>query len=290
MIKKNFKNNKNNIANKLILGTAQFGKSYGISNKQNKKVNIKHQKKIFKLCKKFGIKEIDTAQSYNFDINILPKNNIWLVNTKIEINKFSNKKKIVNYLKSLKKQNIILNCLYIHDEENLFTKRGKNVLNILYKLKKAHLFNKLGVSIYNFENLRFIIANFKIDVIQVSFNILDTQIKKYIKILKKKKIDIHVRSIFLQGLLLMEPHLISNKFLKIKKYILKINEQKKIYNTCLINYLLNFVNKHGFITKIVFGIHSYNHLQEIIRYKRIPKIRFNNFNLFDKKIIDPRTW
>ena len=45
MIQKNFKINQNSIANKLILGTVQYGKSYGISNNQNKKINIKNQKK-----------------------------------------------------------------------------------------------------------------------------------------------------------------------------------------------------------------------------------------------------
>ena len=180
--------------------------------------------------------------------------------------------------------------MYIHDEENLFTKRGKVVLNILYKLKKAHLFNKIGVSVYNFKNLKSIVTNFKIDAIQVPFNILDTKIKKYTEMLVKKNIDIHVRSIFLQGLLLMKPHLIPKEFLKIKKYILKINEQKKIYNTSLVNYLLNFVDKQDFVKKIVFGVYSYSHLQEIIRYKRFSRICFNKFNLFNKKIIDPRTW
>jgi aryl-alcohol dehydrogenase-like predicted oxidoreductase/RimJ/RimL family protein N-acetyltransferase len=280
----------NNISNKLILGTVQFGMPYGIANNINRKVNIQEQRKIFSSCKRFGINEIDTAQSYNFDINILPKNNIWLVNTKIEISKFSNKQQIVNYLNSFRSKNIILNYLYIHDEENLFTKRGKVVLNILYKLKKAHLFNKIGVSVYNFKNLKSIVTNFKIDAIQVPFNILDTKIKKYTEMLVKKNIDIHVRSIFLQGLLLMKPHLIPKEFLKIKKYILKINEQKKIYNTSLVNYLLNFVDKQDFVKKIVFGVYSYSHLQEIIRYKRFSRICFNKFNLFNKKIIDPRTW
>ena len=281
---------KNNIFNKLILGTVQFGMPYGISNKVNRKVSAPEQKRIFNLCTKLGINEIDTAESYNFDINILPKNNKWLVNTKIEISKFSNKQQILNYLKSLKKKNVILNCLYIHDEANLFTKRGRLVLNILYKLKKNHLFNKIGVSIYNFNNLNSIIKNFKIDAIQVPFNILDRQIKKYTKILKKNNIDIHARSIFLQGLLLMKFETIPKEFSEIKKYILKIKERKKIYNTNLINYLLNFVDKQHYINQIIFGVHSYNHFKKIIKYKKLQKIRFEKFNLVKKKIINPALW
>jgi aryl-alcohol dehydrogenase-like predicted oxidoreductase len=290
MISKNFKNNQNNIANKLILGTVQFGKSYGISNTQNKKVNTRHQKKIFNLCKKFGINEIDTAYEYDFDINTLPKSHKWLVNTKIKIDTFSTEKKIINYLKSFKKKNLILNCVYIHDEENLFTKRGKFVFNVLSKCRTKNLFNKIGVSIYNLSNIKFIIKNFKINVIQVPFNILHTEIRKYKKILKKKDVTIHARSIFLQGLLLMKPHLLPKKFLIIKKYILMINKKKNFFKTTLVNYLLNFVDKEECISKILFGVHSYEHLKEIVNYKRISKIDFNNFRLANRKITDPRTW
>lgn len=281
---------KDNIFNKLILGTVQFGMPYGISNKVNRKVSVSEQKKIFNLCAKFDVNEIDTAESYNFDLNILPKNNKWLVNTKIQIGKFSNKQKILNYLKSLKRKNVILNCLYIHDETNLFTTRGRFVMNILYKLKRKRLFNKIGISIYNFNNLNSIIKNFKIDSIQVPFNILDRQIKKYTKILKKNNIDIHARSIFLQGLLLMKPETIPEAFSEIKKFILKIKERKKFFNTNLINYLLNFVDKQHYINKIIFGVHSYNHLKKIIEYKKLQKIRFEKFNIVKKKIINPSLW
>jgi aryl-alcohol dehydrogenase-like predicted oxidoreductase len=160
----------------------------------------------------------------------------------------------------------------------------------LYSLKKKKIINKIGISIYSPNDLQKIWVFWRPDIVQVPFNILDTKIKKYTDMLVKKNIDIHVRSIFLQGLLLMKPHLIPKEFLKIKKYILKINEQKKIYNTSLVNYLLNFVDKQDFVKKIVFGIYSYSHLQEIIRYKRFSRICFNKFNLFNKKIIDPRTW
>jgi hypothetical protein len=281
---------KNNISNKLVLGTAQLGMPYGISNNINKKVNIQEQNKIFNLCNKFGINEIDTAQSYNFDINALPKNNKWLVNTKIEISKFSNKQQLISYIKSFKKSNITLNCLYIHDEENLFTERGIFILKILLKLKKSHFFNKLGVSIYNFSNIGPIIKNFEIDVIQVPFNILDRRIKKYVKILKKNNIDIHVRSIFLQGLLLMKPSYIPSDLSEVKIYIQKIIKHTSRYNTDLINYFLNFVCKHNYIKKIIFGVHSSDHLKKIIKYKKISKIRFQTFSVLEKKIISPNLW
>lgn len=281
---------RNNITNKLILGTAQFGMPYGISNPIDKKVNIFEQKKIFNLCKRFGINEIDTAYSYNFNLSTLPKNTIWLVNTKIEIKKFSSKKRIINYLKKFKKKNILLNCVYIHDEENLFTKKGQYVLKILHELKKKKLFNKIGISIYDFNNLILITKNSKFDVIQVPFNILDKRIEKYIPILRKNNINIQARSIFLQGLLLMKIKLIPEEFSVVKEYIYEIQKNIKLHKTSLTNYLLNFIDKHNYFNQIIFGIHNCNHLKKIINYKKMPKIYFPKFNMYKAKIIDPRLW
>jgi hypothetical protein len=69
-----------------------------------------------------------------------------------------------------------------------------------------------------------------------------------------------------------------------------INKKKNFFKTTLVNYLLNFVDKEKCISKILFGVHSYEHLKEIVNYKRISKIDFNNFRFANRKIIDPRTW
>ena len=122
------------------------------------------------------------------------------------------------------------------------------------------------------------------------FNILDKRIEQYIPILSRNNINIQARSIFLQGLLLMKTKSIPEELLMVKDYIHKIRKNKKPYKTSLINYLLNFVDKHNYINQIVFGIHNSNHLKKIINYKKISKIYFPKFNIKKKNIIDPRLW
>jgi hypothetical protein len=124
----------------------------------------------------------------------------------------------------------------------------------------------------------------------VPFNILDKRIEQYIPILSRNNINIQARSIFLQGLLLMKTKSIPEELLMVKDYIHKIRKNKKPYKTSLINYLLNFVDKHNYINQIVFGIHNSNHLKKIINYKKISKIYFPKFNIKKKNIIDPRLW
>ena len=82
---------------------------------------------------------------------------------------------------------------------------------------------KIGISIYEFSMFEKINKNFRIDMIQIPLNILDRRInlKKISKIAKKEKIELHVRSIFLQGILLKE---------KIKFHLTLINGAKFYLN------------------------------------------------------------
>ena len=172
--------------------------------------------------------------------------------------------------------------------------RGKIIFLSLLRLKKLGYFKKLGVSIYDFKTLEKIIKKFNIDIAQLPYNILDQRVssKKLLFKLKKKNIEIHARSIFLQGLLL-------EKNLKFKKKLSHLNIILKKWNYWLnknklenINACLNFVLQNKNIDKIVIGFDSLNNLKEIINFINMKKkFKFNSLDFkFDYKKIDPRTW
>ena len=132
---------------------------------------------------------------------------------------------------------------------------------------------------------------YNLQVIQAPFNIFDQRLNNpnIIKTLKKKGIEIHVRSIFLQGILADEK-LINKKF---KKFL----EIRKFYNFLKLkklnslNLSLSLICKSKFIDKFLIGVRSIKQLKEIINanlYKKdqnFSKFKSNNF-----KLIDPRKW
>ena len=77
---------------------------------------------------------------------------------------------------------------------------------------------------------------------------------------------------------------------KINSYIFKIRKASKLNNVSLINYLLNYVDKHNYIRQIIFGVHSVSHLKKIVNHKNIPKIRYNKFNPLKEDFINPSSW
>ena len=285
---------------KFIIGTAQIGSIYGISNERKKKLSFIEIKKILKKSRSLGIKDLDTAISYNND-KILGKVGVksFNINTKVSIFKFKNKnditkfyeKKIIKSLKNLKIKKF--NSILIHNPDEL---KKDNNSKLIYKslilLKKKKLFRKIGISIYNFNQLKRLLKYYKFDIIQLPFNVFDQRLIKnnFIEKLHSKKIEIHVRSIFLQGLLLMKNNKINKKFKKWKKAINKWAEYTQDDRLIKLNTCINFVKSNSRISRILVGVNSVKELEEINNSK-FKCINLPNFKLINKnKLINATYW
>ena len=73
--------------NRFILGTAQFGKPYGISNNKKKRLNSKDILKILNYSKNY-IQEVDSSEDYQINKNIKKKLSNFTFNTKIDFDFF----------------------------------------------------------------------------------------------------------------------------------------------------------------------------------------------------------
>ena len=282
---------------KLVIGSAQLGMNYGLFD--NKKTSRKEFKKIEKLVLKSKINFIDTAVSYGHSENIIGNSklkNLHII-TKIKIPNKKNihiKKWVVEEIsKSLIKLKI--NRIYgvlIHDYRDLLGKYGKNYLLSLQELKRKKIIKKIGISVYDSQEIQKIWKFWKPDLIQVPFNPLDNRILDtgWVDILKKFKVKIFVRSIFLQGLLINE-----NSSSRINKnYEILLNKFRNwCYknNVSLLKACLHFVKQFKKIDYLVVGFNNYNQLKEIIDVFKQKQINIPR-KFFTKNInlIDPRKW
>jgi hypothetical protein len=282
---------------KLVMGSAQLGMNYGLFN--NKKISRKEFKKIEKLVINSKIKFIDTAIRYGESENIIGSSKLKNLNiiTKIKI---PNKKNIhiKNWaLKEISKSLIKLkiNKIYgvlIHDYKDLLGKHGKNYLLSLQELKRKKIIKKIGISVYEPQEIKKIWKFWKPDLIQVPLNPLDNRIldSGWVDILKKFKVKIFARSVFLQGLLINE-----NRSLRINK-----NEKiilNKFRNWCyknnvsLLQACLHFIKQFKKIDYLVVGFNNSNQLKEIIDvFKKKQIIIPKKFSTNKINLIDPRKW
>lgn len=207
---------------KLAIGTVQFGIDYGISpsNNQVRPVEIK---KILDFAYSNNIDLLDTAIAYGTSEKILGKVNVSNFKVVTKTRYFDNPQINDNDVKLLNKdfhqslENLKKKSVYgvlIHNADDLLKPGAKKLIEQLQEFKKVGKIKKLGASVYNHTQLKFIVDNFDIDLVQLPFNILDRRMVNngILSQLQKKGIEIHARSIFLKGLLLMSDKNRPDKF------------------------------------------------------------------------------
>jgi aryl-alcohol dehydrogenase-like predicted oxidoreductase len=281
---------------KLVLGSVQLGKNYGLVN--GKKIKRADISKIINLVLKSKISFIDTSANYGNSekiignsrlnrLNIITK--FKLPNKKIDISNWVER----NILFSLKKLNVnMIYGLLVHDVNDVLKKSGKSYLNCLLNLKKIGIVKKIGLSVYSPEDLNIVWKFWKPDIVQVPFNILDNRflVSNWFKKLKKNNIKIFVRSCFLKGLLISDCDLIK-KFKKHKKILDKFSLWCLDNNLSKIKASLHFVKKYKMIDYLVIGFNSYGQLKEIIKIFNQPLVKIPTLFRCNKlSLIDPRRW
>jgi aryl-alcohol dehydrogenase-like predicted oxidoreductase len=282
---------------KLVIGSAQLGMNYGLFN--NKKINRKEFKKIEKLVLISKINFIDTATSYGNSENIIGSSKLKKLHiiTKIKLPRKKNihiKNWVSNEIsRSLTKLKI--NKIYgvlIHDYKDLIGKNGRNYLLSLQELKRKKIIKKIGISVYSPQELKSIWKFWKPDLIQAPFNPLDNRIldSGWVNILKKFKVKIFVRSIFLQGLLINE----NSSFAINKNSKILLNKFRNwCYknNVSLLQACLHFIKQFKKIDYLVVGFNNYNQLKEIIDVFKKKQINIpRKFSTKKINLIDPRKW
>ena len=289
--------------NKICIGTPQFSGLYGVTNKGKKKINSKNIQKIFKFIKSNKINFLDTALSYK-----KAEKNIFLSKTNTSnfqiITKISRPQNESNYEhKIFKEINKSINqfkikkfySILLHDSNNLKKNEMNKILEILYKLKRKKLTKYIGFSIYNEKQYNNIIKYCTPDVLQVPANIFDRTFlkKRFLEQIKRKKIKLHVRSIFLQGTILADMSFIKTKFKIWEKIFSKWERYCIINKYSKVTLATNFILNHKLIDKIIVGFYDINDLAEFLKIKKISTKIPNFVKKNDKsieKLIKPYNW
>lgn len=196
-----------NSADKLILGTAQFGLRYGVNNSLGKP-DKNTVFEILSLAYDLGIRILDTAEAYGdahsligeFH-NVYPNKKFGVI-TKLPHNFSGNlSEKIDEYLSDMNIQS--LKALLFHSFESY--KSNRSTVDIINSEMSNHV-EYIGVSVYTNEQIEYVIEDTAIDIIQLPFNLFDNMAQRGKLIAKAKQRNkiLHTRSAFLQGMFFME--------------------------------------------------------------------------------------
>ena len=281
--------------NKLALGTVQFGMNYGINNSMGVPED-KDVSSILDYAHKNGINILDTAITYGNSeerLGKLSKNNFQIISKFSGIYNFSDLKN--ELLKSL--SHLRIKKLYgfmFHNANDLI--ENPSMWDFLEKLKSLKKIKKIGFSIYDEKELNEVLnSGFIPDIVQLPYSILDRRLENSIIKLKNHNVEIHVRSVFLQGLYFKKINSIPKKLKPLKPYLEKLHEICYTNNISISSLALNFVKQNKNIDKIVIGSDSVAQLKEnisVMRYNLEPNIikLVQEINVKEKELLNPVNW
>ena len=200
----------NKFSKKISIGTAQFGGEYGVANRIGE-VDEDQVLKILSEARLRGINKLDTAPSYGNAEKKLGKCGVndFLITTKVT-NIPPNVHDIRGHINSevegsLKRLGVnFSDTALFHNEINLNGHRGYLAYQALNDLRQQGVIKKIGISTYFSAYLKTILNEYRFQTIQVPYNIVDRRLESFNTRLSLQEIDIQVRSIFLQGLLIMK--------------------------------------------------------------------------------------
>lgn len=279
---------------KLALGTVQFGLDYGVTNTQGI-VPRNEVKKILNAANSSGITMLDTAAAYGSSellLGELAKDRFEIISKIPPLRTVSNsiRQCLTLTLQRLSVNN--LHCLMFHDEKDIYD--NQNHIELL-KLKEIGLTSKIGCSLYSLEALEFILNKSKeVDIIQVPANCLDHRFVKsgLLSKAKERGIEIHCRSLFLQGLLLDRESLPDS----LKEFSREINcffEYAEYNKLKPIELALTYLVQNELIDFGVIGCQSVEQLDEITSaYNKIKNLNLPIEQLASSSevLLNPSLW
>lgn len=290
---------------KLGLGTVQFGMPYGISNPAGM---VSEQEVVRILCAalELGLEVIDTAPAYELSEKVLgealPKNHSLHIVTKTPAFKTPHiSEKDCDHLNRtfhVSLERLRQNSLYgliVHHVDDLFAKNGDKLFAEMQKLKAEGLVKKIGISVYSPEQVDLVLKRYDVDLVQLPLNVLDQRFVSSgcLKKLKALHVEVHARSAFLQGLLLMELQQLRPHFDSVSTILQEYQSFVADKKISVVEAALSFVNSQVEVDHTIVGVCSVAQLNEIHQgFKNImgKKFDFEKFSCTDEKIVNPSKW
>ena len=268
---------------------------------ENDKVRyMEESKNIIEWAQENGVNYFDTAMSYgsaekilgiHLDKTLKPN-----VNAKLNEESCQTSNLIVQRTKEILARLDMsrLSVLYLHNEALLGTSIGPEIKRGLEAVLDLGLAEKIGVSAYSEESLFACKEKVpKLTAFQVPENICDRRLIHSQKILELAADgnSFLVRSIFLQGLLLMDPRKLPHKLRNSASGIQQLKDFGDSHSISTVELCLAYAKSIPWAKGIIVGVASLKQLQEIVRANRSLPLGWNsNISTLPKDILDPRKW
>ena len=286
--------------NSISVGTANFGQNYGLNQSKNG-LGKKQLNEIFEIILGNVDISLDTSPSYGDSEKIVGqflKENHFQggITTKIPSNLYSDPymmvKSLENSLELLEMPTA--NCTFLHGYSDAIQHNYREISSALKTILKDGLSKQIGLSCYTEQEIEMskkLIP--ELTVFQLPENILDQRLRNsgIIRNMKMNADQFYVRSIFLQGNLLVEGDKLPDRLSSLKGAIRNIDLMATRYNLSRLEYCISYVKSLTWSSGFVVGVDSGKQLQDILSasQRSYAGVEYTKQNV-DQNLIDPRMW
>ncbi|NCY20348.1 aldo/keto reductase [bacterium] len=284
---------------KIALGTAQFGSAYGATNKDGQ-ISLGKASAILGMATRHGVDTVDTAIGYGESEEILGKAGVknFKVVTKLPAVP-DGERFVARWMEDQIRNSLKRLCLekvhgvLLHRPTELTGMNGPRIFDSLLALQKEGLAEKIGVSVYHPEDLEISLGKWPFTIVQAPFNLLDRRLARsgWLVRLTDRQVELHVRSVFLQGLLLQPANQRPAPFARRPELWEKWQAWLRHYRLDPVDACLAFVQSHPGITRVIVGVDNPLQWESILSSPALSgEIPWPDIETEDEELILPYLW
>jgi len=284
---------------KLALGTVQFGLAYGVSN-QSGQVPLSAVKAMLQLASRHAIDTLDTAIAYGSSESRLGQagTSAFKVVSKLpevpitctDINNW------VQEQVAGSQARLGINSLYgllLHKPDQLLEEKGIEIYRALQSLKLGGSVQKIGISIYTPQQLDSLMPHYSFDLVQAPLNLIDRRLHTsgWLQRLALEGVEVHTRSAFLQGLLLMPQAAVPAWFSQWSTVWAKWYEWLSSNEVSAVQACLAYPLSLAGVSRVLVGADSPEQLAQIIgAAAQKPIADLPDLQSTDENLMNPARW
>ncbi len=284
---------------KLALGTAQFGLKYGIANNSGQ-VQQQDVQQILGVARSAGLNTLDTAIDYGSSESALGSAGVddWQVISKLPAvpDDISDPAAWMQQQveESLERLGIAhLSALLLHRPAQLLDDKGAATYRGLEHLRASGLVDRIGVSVYAPDELDALWAKFDaFDVVQAPLTILDRRLLSsgWLERLHDQGVEVHTRSAFLQGLLLLNAAQRPHQFSRWDELWQQWDNWLLENQTQALQACIAFPLSLSTISRVIVGVESLEQLQQILTAAVEQTANLPALQCDDPELLNPALW
>jgi aryl-alcohol dehydrogenase-like predicted oxidoreductase len=283
----------------LALGTAQFGLDYGITNTRGR-VPRDQAAALLRQAWEGGVRVLDTAQAYGHSEEVLGEamRDPWRIVTKtlpLRIDRVD-AASVARAGEAFARSRRLLgrvDTLLVHHAQDLLAPGGERLYSWLQERKQRGEAARIGVSVYDGAEIAALWDRFAFDAVQLPANIADQRLVAdgSVARLHAAGVEIHVRSLFLQGLLLADPQFAAQRFPEQRDWLERLRRECDRRGLMPLQACFGFFKAHPAFHVAVVGVSGADELGPLLEaWRDAPIVDWPGWGVDNTGFTDPRLW